>query len=84
MVINIINNSVKRQVGVVERAWVSEKGGFNLNVPLSHYVNLEKNNNPYLISFFFFYLVSLIGKILMYIKDLAQCYICYFKLPCTF
>lgn len=76
MVINSINNSVKRQVGTVERAWVSEKGGFNLNVPLSHYVNLEKNNNPYFIGFFHLSHKFFNRKILMYIKDLAQCYIC--------
>lgn len=38
---------------MVEKAWVSEgKKGINLNLLLSHYVNLEKSNNPYLTGFY--------------------------------
>lgn len=38
-----------------ERASALEKGGMNLNLLLSHYANLEKNNHSYLMGF-------LIGK----------------------
>lgn len=65
---------MKRQVGVIERAWALEKGGTNFNLLLSHYMYLDKNNNPFFIFFF------LMGKGLIYIKFIAQSYICYFKL----
>lgn len=84
MVINSINNSVKRQVGTVERAWVSEKGGFNLNVPLSHYVNLEKNNNPYFIGFFHLSHKFFNRKNINVHKRSSTVLHMYFKLPCIF